>query len=51
MPRYLSKLETAREFERKETARIPAAGRPAFHLSPVVGWMNDPNGFCYYGGR
>ena len=51
MPRYLSKLETAREFERKEAARIPAASRPAFHLSPVVGWMNDPNGFSYYGGR
>ena len=51
MPCYLSKLETAREFERKEAARIPAASRPAFHLSPVVGWMNDPNGFSYYGGR
>lgn len=22
-------------------------GRPAFHLSPRVGWMNDPNGFSY----
>ena len=22
--------------------------RPEFHLSPKVGWMNDPNGFSYY---
>ena len=22
--------------------------RPEFHLSPRVGWMNDPNGFSYY---
>ena len=24
--------------------------RPAFHLTPRVGWMNDPNGFIYYKG-
>lgn len=25
--------------------------RPKFHLSPKTGWMNDPNGLCYYKGR
>ena len=25
--------------------------RPAFHLSARVGWMNDPNGFSFYGGQ
>lgn len=25
--------------------------RPAFHLSPQHGWMNDPNGLCHYKGR
>lgn len=25
--------------------------RPHFHLTPRVGWMNDPNGFSYYQGQ
>lgn len=25
--------------------------RPKFHLSPKTGWMNDPNGLCYFGGK
>ena len=24
---------------------------PTFHLSPCVGWMNDPNGFSFYQGE
>ena len=24
--------------------------RNQFHLSPLKGWMNDPNGFCFYHG-
>ncbi|HOJ44863.1 MAG TPA: GH32 C-terminal domain-containing protein [Bacilli bacterium] len=24
--------------------------RPKFHLTPPIGWMNDPNGFVYYQG-
>ena len=50
MPRHLSKLQTAREFEHQEAAKIPPHARPGFHLTPLVGWMNDPNGFCYYNG-
>ena len=50
MPRNKTKLEAVREFERKEADRIPASDRPGFHLTPLVGWMNDPNGFCYYQG-
>ena len=30
--------------------KLPAEERPLFHLTPLVGWMNDPNGFCYYQG-
>ena len=45
-----SKLEQARAYEAREGAQIPAQDRPQFHLTPWVGWMNDPNGFCYYNG-
>ena len=50
MPCSATKLEEARAYERREGSAIPAQDRPAFHLTPWVGWMNDPNGFCYYQG-
>ncbi|NJL74210.1 MAG: glycoside hydrolase family 32 protein [Saprospiraceae bacterium] len=25
--------------------------RPQFHFTPPSGWMNDPNGMCYYDGE
>lgn len=45
-----TKLEEARSYEAREGAAIPADDRPLFHLTPRTGWMNDPNGFCYYQG-
>ena len=44
-------LSAARDFERQAVAQIPEGDRPLFHLTPMVGWMNDPNGFCYYRGE
>ena len=44
-------LERVREFEREQSTQIPAQDRPLFHLTPLVGWMNDPNGFCCYKGQ
>ena len=44
-------LQKAREYEEKFGAFITDEERPAFHLSPRVGWMNDPNGFCFYNGK
>ena len=41
----------ARAYERDMAAQIPRAARPVFHLTPIVGWMNDPNGFSYYRGQ
>ena len=48
---HLEKLQKARDYEARYGAIIRAEERPAFHLTPRVGWMNDPNGFCFYRGR
>ena len=43
-------LRRARDFETRYAPLIPEDQRPAFHLTPNIGWMNDPNGFsCYKG--
>ncbi len=44
-------LFEARRHEEILEQTIPASTRPAFHLSPRTGWMNDPNGFSYYKGQ
>ena len=41
----------ARAYEKEVAKRIPEEARPAYHLSPYVGWMNDPNGLSYYKGE
>lgn len=40
-------LEKAREYELLHKKDADPE-RPAFHLTPMVGWMNDPNGFSIY---
>ena len=44
-------LERVRDYERERAVKLPADERPLFHITPLVGWMNDPNGFCYYRGE
>ena len=43
-------LEAARAYEERYGSLITGTNRPLFHLSPYIGWMNDPNGFSYYNG-
>lgn len=45
-----AELQKAREFESQYGPHIPEAERPAFHATPTIGWMNDPNGFSFYKG-
>ena len=44
-------LQKARGFEAKYAPFIPNGQRPAFHVTPAIGWMNDPNGFSLYQGE
>ncbi|MCM1148803.1 MAG: glycoside hydrolase family 32 protein [Butyricicoccus sp.] len=46
-----SKLQKARDFEAQYSPHIPETERPAFHATPSIGWMNDPNGFSFYKGE
>ena len=47
----LKTLEKARKYEKENGEKIPASERPLFHLTPYVGWTNDPNGFSYFDGK
>lgn len=47
----MNKLTRARNFEKAHLADIKKAERPVYHVSPAMGWMNDPNGFSYYNGK
>ena len=44
-------LQKARDFEAQYGPHIPASERPAFHATPTIGWMNDPNGLSIYQGE
>ena len=44
-------LQKARNYEDDFGPGIPEETRPVFHLTPTLGWMNDPNGFSVYRGE
>ena len=51
MMKNQSPLQMARAYEHDQGAKISDNERPLIHLTPLVGWMNDPNGFCFYQGE
>ncbi len=46
-----TKLTAARDYEKKYGSQITPEERPLFHVTPMVGWVNDPNGFSVYQGE
>jgi beta-fructofuranosidase len=45
------KLMLARKYEKNNGDKITEDLRPKFHMTPYVGWTNDPNGFSFYQGE
>lgn len=45
------KLQKVRQYEKEALKHVDMSGRPAFHLTGAVGWINDPNGFSVYKGE
>ena len=44
-------LVKARIFEEEHGAQVLPQERPVFHVTPTIGWLNDPNGFSIYKGE
>ncbi len=44
-------LSLANEYVREHAPLSDKSKRPSYHLTPEIGWMNDPNGFCSFGGK
>ncbi len=44
-------LSAAKAYEADKETEIAPQDRPILHLTPRVGWMNDPNGFSRYQGE
>ena len=38
-------------FEEEHGAQVLPQERPVFHVTPTIGWLNDPYGFSIYKGE
>lgn len=44
-------IEVANNYIAENKDSVNNSLKPTFHLSPLIGWMNDPNGFSEFGGK
>ncbi|MET3558971.1 beta-fructofuranosidase [Streptococcus rupicaprae] len=44
-------IKRAAEYIAKQKSAVIEDFKPRYHLTPEVGWMNDPNGFIYFKGE
>lgn len=44
-------IEKANRFIAEKAPSVNAVMKPGFHLTAPTGWINDPNGFCYFQGK
>ncbi len=47
----MERLKQANEYIKKKRPLVYGKYVPKYHLSSLIGWMNDPNGFIYYRGK
>lgn len=45
------RLECARSYEKEASVKYGTDRKPVYHLAPLTGWMNDPNGFSVFDGK
>ena len=47
----MNNKDKACKYYNKNKDKIKEEDRPLYHFSPDIGWLNDPNGFCFYKGE
>ena len=47
----MNALQKADDHIAKFKGKVNGKYRLKYHMAPPVGWMNDPNGLIYYGGK
>lgn len=47
----MNKLERANEYIRENIGNIDKKYKAKYHITPPIGWLNDPNGFSFYKGE
>lgn len=47
----MNKLISAREYIQKNKNKVNPKYRLGYHAMGEIGWINDPNGFCFYNGE
>ena len=47
----MDRIIKANNYISENKDKVNGKYRPEYHMLPPVGWMNDPNGLIYFGGR